>query len=199
MGNSRLVTRPGRTATLTFPADATDLDEYNELVTAAAEATQAHRRAKLTPDFDPTMLARAAADEQRAKADLDRFVADMAKITIKVRSIGRHAYEKLAAKHPPTSAEIDRFNEQTAATGERGFLAFGESFRPALIAASIVSIQGPDDPEPIGDLTADELDEFFDADGWTADDFTTLFATCRALVQARTLLDPALVASLGND
>jgi hypothetical protein len=191
--SSRIRKRPARTETLTFPFDPTLMVEANRLYAAHDSAEADAVAAEKAGTAEATGL-RAKADG--AEAELRDFIATMPKVVFHLRSIGPNAVEKLMARpeHRPTPAQVAEHTKD----GGKGEPAFNpDTFEPALIAACTATLEQPD-TDAITDITADEIIDLFDAEGWGDLDKRSVFATCLTLANAGSLLPQDLVERLGK-
>jgi hypothetical protein len=134
----------------------------------------ADRRLAVRPD-DPNIQtesweAAAALETLRAQA-----VKQDAVVTVRFRSIGRHAWDDLIRQHPPTDAQTAE--AKAAGMGDLNFNS--DTFPPAVVAASL------EDPK----LTVDEVAEIWDSPDWNQAELGVLFGAALEVNNSRHTLD----------
>ena len=153
----RLLNRPPATAFVSFALDPTAGAAAAE---AEAEAERAEDHAAQHPQ---SATAKKAAATARRKAIAARNA--LVTITVTVSAIGMAAMEQLEGEHPPTDEQIAKATkaaEQAAAAEghDPTPVSLGwnpDTFPPALLAASLVSIEFSDRPgEKITELTVEQ-------------------------------------------
>lgn len=199
---SRLKKRPGRSTTVTFPWSPDDAERHQQLTSDLSRAKvrlEAAERRTDAPDVAGDVL---AAEEAVTAAEdaLRAFYDDTATIVFHLRSCGSKAAEKLMLTHPPSADQQKRFADARRAAGDKpGLLQFDdESFPPALIAACCERVDVTGEDEPIVDVTADDLREMFDGQGWSTGDIETLFTHCQVLCQFATAIQRDQIDRLGK-
>lgn len=121
--------------------------------------------------LEPNLL---RALEQAKESGSDEQVVDLeaqveeATVTLAFRSIGRHAVNALIDANPPT--ETDKADAERIKV-DPDDLPWGQSFEPALLAASLLPEEGE---EP---LTAEDFAALYESEDWTAAELRTLFST----------------------
>lgn len=132
------------------------------------------RRLGTRPDSEQVQAeaweAAAALDALRAQA-----VKDDAVVTVRFRSIGRHAWDDLIRQHPPTDAQV----AEAKASGMGDLNFNSETFPPAVVAASL------DEPK----LTVEEVAAIWDSPDWNQAELGILFAAALEVNNSRHTLD----------
>lgn len=134
-----------------------------------ADRRLALRRDDETAQHDAWEAA-SALDALRARA-----VEEDAVVSVRFRSIGRHAWDDLIRQHPPTDAQVAE--AKAAGMGELNFNS--DSFPPAVVAASL------DEPR----MTVDEVAELWDSPDWNQAELGVLFAAALEVNNSRHTLD----------
>lgn len=134
----------------------------------------ADRRLAIRPD-DDTIQAEVWEATSTLEALRARAVEEEAVVTVRFRSIGRHAWDDLIREHPPTDAQVAE--AKTAGMGDLNFNS--ETFPPAVVAASL------DEPR----LSAEEVADLWDSPDWNQAELGMLFAAALEVNNSRHTLD----------
>jgi hypothetical protein len=150
-----------------------DPDAARAVHEAEDRVNRAEARVRVTPDDPAAQEALWAAREQleglRAQAAKDDVV-----VTLRFRSIGRHAYDDLIRQHPPTPDQQDEAKEAG------GTLNFNpETFPPAVVAACL------EEPR----LSVDEVTEMWESAEWNQAELAELFSAAVDVNSRRETLD----------
>jgi hypothetical protein len=157
----RLRAKQPRTIEVGVWLDETPADRLDAATIARVEARRQHA------DVDELTALDKLVDESRAELDA-------ATMWFRLRALGRSAFARLLAEHPPTETEVAR----AQAAGRPG-PQFASSLAPALIHACMV--------EP--DLSRADIDALYeDESGWNEQELGALFAAALGVnTQARPL------------
>ena len=104
-----------------------------------------------------------------------RAVEEDAVVSVRFRSIGRHAWDDLIRAHPPTDEQIAE--AKAAGMGELNFNS--ETFPPAVVAASL--------EEPA--MSVDEVAALWDSPDWNQAELGVLFQAALEVNNSRHTLD----------
>lgn len=133
----KILDRPKARGEYTFAIDPNDAIELRRLSSAADEAegiAEAHPASKT-----------AKSDAAKAKRAATAFAAKVPMATITYQAIGPAAVEALRLAHPPTEEQIEIERRNAAANGmnpdDVAIETNTATYPPALLAASLVSIQ----------------------------------------------------------
>ena len=141
----RIRNRPPNTGSRTFAFDPND-------AAAIHDAEAALRDAELDAERRPQSKTAKSA-ETKARAALRRAVDDCVTVTITLRSIGVAAFEQLRHDHPATPEQLEGFGEDDDTTGAIN----PDTYAPALLAASLVSLVISDDPDhPVTEISVED-------------------------------------------
>lgn len=145
-----------------------------EVREAERRRDDAARRLAVRPDDntiqDEEWEATSALEALRARA-----VKEDAVVTVRFRSIGRHAWDDLIRSHPPTDQQI----AEAKASGMGDLNFNSDTFPPAVVAASL------DEPK----MTVDEVAAIWDSPEWNQAELGILFAAALEVNNSRHTLD----------
>lgn len=159
------------TKTVEVVLDPALADEVRE---AERRRDDADRRLAVRPD-DDAIQAEAWETTSALEALRARAVKDDAVVTVRFRSVGRHAWDDLIRSHPPTDAQIAE--AEASGMGDLNFNS--DTFPPAVVAASL------DEPK----MTVDEVAAIWDSPEWNQAELGILFAAALEVNNSRHTLD----------
>jgi hypothetical protein len=135
---------------------------------------EAEARLRIAPD-DPD--AQQTVWDTKAELDTLRAAAAAAEavVTLKFRSIGHQAYDKLIRDHPPTAEQVAEV--KALGVGELNFNA--DTFPPAVVSASL------DEPK----MTVAEVTELWESPDWNQAELSVLFSAAVEVNSRRETLD----------
>lgn len=159
------------TRTLAMCLDSEVLQEFQEASAEHERVIRDHRSQKVaalrfTPEQQEALRRELQPERDAAEARLEaaKKALEEATVYLKLRSIGRRAFEELWNEHPPTDEQVAEYQKEH---GENERPPYNpDTFAPALMAAVIT--------EP--DLTLEEATEIYEE--WNSQDVTAIFTAC---------------------
>lgn len=145
---------------------------------AAYELEEARFKAKPTDAERQAAFDRTEVEYQEAQSAAEDYVVE-----VTFRGIGRHRFDLLKRKHPPT--DQDKADAERVGMEAKHLDWSNETFRPALVAASMID---PTTSEPL--MTEEEVRrDIWESDNWNDAECQILFLAALKANQARSTVD----------